>query len=479
MTKQVLHQFTTDIVIGLEVHAQLNTNTKLFCGCATSSASGKEEPNTRTCEVCLGHPGSKPVLNKRALEFGMRLCLALDCYIAPTILFSRKSYFYPDMAKNYQITQYEVPLGNSGKLRLSSGKEVGIERVHIEEDPAALVHPAGMQESKYVLVDYNRSGNPLCEVVTKPEMTSADEARDFMKQLVTILEYLNVFDVNKCTLRADANVSVKESGYTRVEIKNINGFKEIEKAILYEVERQKRDVKEGKKIVMETVAWDSDKGMTLRLRSKETEEDYGYIIDPNLVKTEISKDMIMHAKMNMPELPQEKAKRYVAEFKIDKDDAVIISNDLNVAVLFEKVASEINPVAASKWFRKELLRVLNLNKLDATHLLIDERHIIDLLKLVEEGKISDRVSQRLLERIILEPAMPSEIVKKENLEKVQDKSQLEKICEDVIKTHASLAKEFAAGKGEALNYLIGKVMRATAGKADAKEVKYMIRKLVK
>src|SRR3989338_7902264 len=222
----------------------------------------------------------------------MRLCLALDCYIAPTILFSRKSYFYPDMAKNYQITQYEVPLGNSGKLRLSSGKEVGIERVHIEEDPAALVHPAGMQESKYVLVDYNRSGNPLCEVVTKPEMTSADEARDFMKHIVTILEYLKIFDVNKCTLRADANVSVKESGYTKVEIKNINGFKEIERAILYEVERQKKEVKDGKRIVMETVAWDSNKGVTLRLRSKETEEDYRDINYPNLVKTKIKNNFI-------------------------------------------------------------------------------------------------------------------------------------------------------------------------------------------
>src|SRR3990167_8544539 len=231
-----MKQFTSDIVIGLEVHAEIDTKTKLFCSCPTH---GSEEPNTRTCVTCLGMPGSKPVLNKKAVEFALKLCLALGCEISPELIFSRKSYFYPDMAKNYQISQYEIPLGKKGKLKLKEGKEVGITRVHMEEDPAALVHPAGMKDSAYVLVDYNRSGNPLAEIVTEPDMESADEARDFMKQLITVLDYLEIFDVNSGIIKADANISIKKSGYTRVEIKNITGFKEIERALMYEVSRQK------------------------------------------------------------------------------------------------------------------------------------------------------------------------------------------------------------------------------------------------
>ena len=221
-------QSKTGTIIGLEVHIELNTKTKLFCGCPVK---GNEEPNTRTCEVCLGHPGSKPVLNKKAVEYAIKLCLALNCKLSKELIFSRKSYFYPDMAKNYQISQYEIPLGSNGSLRLKSGKEIGIVRVHMEEDPASLIHPVGMQESAYVLVDYNRSGNPLLEIVTEPCMESADEARDFMKQMITILSYLEIFDLNTGIIKADANVSIKESGYVKQEIKNITGFREIEKAL--------------------------------------------------------------------------------------------------------------------------------------------------------------------------------------------------------------------------------------------------------
>ena len=261
-------------MIGLEVHVELNTKTKLFCSCPTK---GNEEPNSRTCEVCLGHPGSKPVLNKKAVEFALKLCLALNCKINPELIFSRKSYFYPDMAKNYQITQYDIPLGKKGKLNLSSGKEIGITRVHMEEDPASLVHPGGMQQSSYVLVDYNRSGNPLVEIVTEPELSNAADARDFMKNLITILTYLEIFDENNNIIKADANISIKESGFVKAEVKNITGFKEIERALNYEIERQKKEVKEGKKLHQETRAWDSEKGLSFSLRKKETEEDYGYI----------------------------------------------------------------------------------------------------------------------------------------------------------------------------------------------------------
>jgi aspartyl-tRNA(Asn)/glutamyl-tRNA(Gln) amidotransferase subunit B len=469
-------KFTSNVVVGLEIHTQLNTNTKLFCGCATS---GSEEPNTRTCEVCLGMPGAKPVLNKKAVEYALKLCVALDCSLAKDLVFSRKSYFYPDLAKNYQITQYEMPLGMNGKLKLSDGKEIGIQRIHMEEDPASLVHPSGTHESKYVLVDYNRSGNPLCEIVTKPELSSAEEARDFMKQLTRVLNYLGVFDIDTCIIKADANVSIKESGYTRVEIKNITGFKEIERALFYEIERQKKMVEDGKEIKIETHAWNADKGVTQLLRSKESEDDYGYIIDPNLVNIEITDEMIKSARSDMPELPEEKAARYVHEFDIDKGDAIVICTDLKLASLFEKVIDEIEPVVAAKWFRKELLRVMNYNDIDSDALTINEIHIIDLLKLLVDKKISDRVGQKILEKIVVKPQMPTELVEKEGLEKVSDSGELEKHCKEAIEKNKNVVEEYKSGKVEALNFLVGQVMRATRGKADAKEVKQLLIKIVK
>src|SRR3990167_5464657 len=354
-----MKQFTSDIVIGLEVHAEIDCKTKLFCGCPTH---GSEEPNTRTCPTCLGMPGSKPVLNEKAVEFALKLCLALNCEISPELIFSRKSYFYPDLAKNYQISQYEIPLGKKGVLKLRNGKEVGITRVHMEEDPASLVHPAGMRESQYVLVDYNRSGNPLVEIVTEPDLASPDEARDFMKQLITVLNYLEIFDINDGIIKADANVSIKESDYARVEIKNITGFKEIERALMYEVSRQQDETSHHKKIEQETRAWDSEKGITFTLRKKETEEDYGYIIDTDLTVVEITGKLVKEIKKEMPELAQDKVRKFVEKHKIKKEDAIVLAQEKLLADLFEKVAEEIDAALAAKWLRRELVRVLNYNK---------------------------------------------------------------------------------------------------------------------
>lgn len=254
-------KFTTDVVIGLEIHAELATKSKLFCSCART---GNLNPNTRVCPVCLGHPGAKPVVNRKAIEHALSIALALKCKVAQEIIFSRKSYFYPDMSKNYQITQYEIPLGSNGSIKLREGKDIRIQRIHLEEDPASLVHIGSMQQSSFVLVDYNRSGNPLAEIVTEPDLINPEEARDFMNKLITILEYLDVFDIDSCIIKADANISIRESGYTRVEIKNITGFKEIESALFYEVARQKKDIKDGKKIVQETRGWNSDEGSTFQ-----------------------------------------------------------------------------------------------------------------------------------------------------------------------------------------------------------------------
>ncbi|MBI3027303.1 Asp-tRNA(Asn)/Glu-tRNA(Gln) amidotransferase subunit GatB [Candidatus Woesearchaeota archaeon] len=467
-----MKQFTTGIVIGLEVHVELNTKTKLFCSCPTH---GSEEPNTRTCQICLGMPGSKPVLNKKAVEFALKLCLALNCGISPELIFSRKSYFYPDMAKNYQISQYEIPLGKKGSLKLKDGKEIGITRVHMEEDPASLIHPAGLKESAYVLVDYNRSGNPLVEIVTEPDLASPDEARDFMKQLITVLNYLEIFDINEGIIKADANISIKESGYKRVEIKNITGFKEIERALVYEVKRQKE---EAHKIEQETRAWDSEKGVTFLLRKKETEDDYGYIIDTDLTLVEISKKWTAEIKKEMPELAQDKVKKFVEKHKLKKEDAEILAAEKELAEMFEKISEEIDPVLAAKWLRRELVRVLNYNKKELREVEIDERHIIDLLRLVENKKITDNVASEILEKLIEKPFDVNNFVKKERLEAVSDISELEKYCKEAIAENPKAVGDYRKGEAKALNFIVGAVMKKTKGKATPKEVNEIILKFI-
>jgi len=468
-------KFKSEVVIGLECHVELNTNTKLFCGCPTK---GDEEPNTRTCPVCLGHPGSKPVLNKKAVEYAIKLCLALNCKLNKELIFSRKSYFYPDMSKNYQITQYEIPLGENGNLKLKSGKEIGITRVHMEEDPASLIHPAGMQQSSYVLVDYNRSGNPLLEIVTKPELESAEEARDFMKQLITTLGYLKIFDISNGIIKADANISIRESDYTRVEIKNITGFKEIERALNYETARQKSSVEEGKSIEQETRSWDSEKGVTFLLRKKETEDDYGYILDPDLVKTEITGELADEIKREMPELAHDKVKKFITKHKIKKEDAEILAAEKELAELFEKVAEEIDPLLAAKWLRRELVRVLNYNKKGIHETEMNEKHMIQLLKLIENKKITENVAQKLLEKLIEKPFDVNEYVKKEKLEAVSDSGELEKYCKEAIKENPQAVEDYKNGEEKALNFIVGSVMQKTKGKATPKEVNEILRKIV-
>ncbi len=475
-----MKKFTSDTIIGLEIHCQLDTKTKLFCGCPTKPKENKEDlPNSRCCPTCLGHPGSKPVLNKKAVDFALKLCLALGCESSPELIFSRKSYFYPDMAKNYQISQYEIPLGKNGRLKLRDGKRIEVTRVHMEEDPASLVHPVGLKESQYVLVDYNRSGNPLVEIVTEPDLSSPDEARDFMKQLISVLNYLEIFDINEGIIKADANVSIKESDYTRIEIKNITGFKEIERALLYEVNRQKNEIKNNKKIVQETRAWDSEKGITFSLRKKETEEDYGYIIDTDLTVVEITDKWLNTIKKEMPELAQDKVRKFVEKHKIKKEDAEVIAAEKELAEMFEKVAEEIDPLLAAKWLRRELVRVLNYNKKELHEVEIDEKHIINLLKLVENKKITDSVASKILEKLIEKPFDVREHVKKEKLEAVSDLEELEKYCKEAIEENPQAVEDYKKGEKKALNFIVGKVMSKTRGKATPKEVNEIILRLIK
>ncbi|MBI4148914.1 Asp-tRNA(Asn)/Glu-tRNA(Gln) amidotransferase subunit GatB [Candidatus Woesearchaeota archaeon] len=469
-------KFTSDIVIGLEIHANTASRTKLFCSCPNTPSS---IPNSQTCPTCLGMPGSKPVLNKLCVEQALQLCLALDCTIAKQLVFSRKSYFYPDLAKNYQITQYELPLGQKGKLTLGSGKEIGIIRVHLEEDPAALIHPGSIHSSSYVLIDYNRSGTPLLEIVTEPAMTSPEEAREFMNALITVLQYLEIFDVDTCIIKADANISIRESGYVRAEVKNITGFKEIERALFYEVDRQKHDVAEGGQIIAETRGWDAEKGITYTLRTKESEEDYGYIIDPDLVPVEISPQWAARLKAALPELAQDKVRRFIKEHKISPADAGVLAQEKLLAELFEKVAAKISPQLAARWLRRELVRVLNYHKKTMKELRMDESHIIDLLSLVEKKKITEATAQRIMEQLMEKPFDVAAHVKRENLELVADAGQLDALCREAIRENQKAVDDYKNGEEKALHFLMGIVMKKSKGRASPREVVKILKTLVR
>ena len=456
-------------MIGLEIHVGLNTESKLFCSCKISEDAS---PNSHTCDICVGLPGSKPVLNKKAFEYALKLCLALNCEISPELIFSRKIYFYPDMSKNYQITQYEIPLGNNGKLSLTN-KEIKISRIHIEEDPAALIH-----QGSTVLVDYNRSGTPLCEIVTEPDMSSPEEAREFLKKLLTILNYLKIFNIKTGIIKADANVSIKP--YERVEIKNINGFKEIERAINYEIQRHKELIKENKPVTKrETRGWDSEKGITLFQRSKEEEADYGYIIDPDLVPVDVTKELIEKTKNELPELPKEKSLRYQEEYKIKKEDAEVISNDFELASLLESsVSNKINPVFASEWIRREVSRVLNYSKKDIDESFI-KQHLLEVLELINHNKITRQTGQRIMELLVNEDLDVKKYVKDNNLESVSNTDELEKICLEAIKNNKQAVDEYKAGNEKSFNFIVGQVMKLSKGKASPSVVNDLLKKLIK
>ncbi len=465
----------TDVVIGLEIHVTLRTDTKLFCGCRAAPESGEEDlPNSRTCEVCLGHPGSKPVLNKKALDYGIKLGLALGCNIAPSINFSRKTYFYPDMAKNYQITQFEIPLGNGGEIVLDSGKKVRLKRVHIEEDPASLVHVGKITTSPYVLVDYNRSGVPLVEVVTEPDMSSPDEAREFMKKLISVLSYIGVFDLEKGIIKADANVSIKEKKYTRVEVKNITGFKEIERALNYEIIRQKKE-----NVVMETRAWDSEEGVTRTLRTKETEEDYGYIIDPDLAEYEIEDNIINKIKSTIPELAAQKVERFVKQYKIKKDDAQVIASDYKLADLFEKASKIVKPETAVEWIRKELLGILNYNNKEFSEVKMQETEFFDLIGMVEKGEVTREIARNILRKLPFQVIKVKEFIKKEGLTAVSGTDELKKFCQEAIKANQKAVEDYKKGEEKALNFIVGSVMKMTKGTAKPDVVKKLVMELIK
>ncbi len=463
------------IIIGLEVHVQLNTESKLFCGCPTVPA--ENEPNSSVCEVCLGMPGSKPVLNKKALDYAILAALALNCKVNEEFFFSRKTYFYPDMSKNFQISQYELPIATNGFLQLQSGKKIRIRRVHLEEDPAALVHEAGMQSSNYCLVDYNRSGIPLIEIVSEPDIDSPKEAREFMDALLNVLNYLNIFVQGVGVMKADANISIE--GNERAEVKNISSFRGIEKALEFEVNRQRALIAKGERIKLETRGYIAENDSTVSLRSKESEDDYGYITEPDLPKILVSKDWLAELKKRLPELPEQKAKRFEKEFKISQADARILCGNFALGKLFEGVATKTKPEFAARFLSRELLAIVNYNNLDLSSLKLDAGAIAELLELVVSGKVSEKNAKEAMIKYANEKILPVDFLKQNNLLIDLKQDDVVQIIEKVLSENKKAFEELKAGNKKSLNFLVGLVMRQTKAKAEPRTIQKIIEEKAK
>jgi aspartyl-tRNA(Asn)/glutamyl-tRNA(Gln) amidotransferase subunit B len=435
--------------------------------------SVEAEPNSQTCVVCMGLPGSKPVLNEKAVEFGVKVGLALNCEINEDFFFSRKTYFYPDMAMNYQITQYEVPLAKNGFVVLQGGKRVRIRRVHLEWDPAALVHPNGMGKSNYVLIDYNRSDLPLVEIVTEPDLCSPQEAREFMNSLENILNYIKVLRPDT-TLKVDCNISINSG--KRTEIKNVSGYAAVEKALSYELARQKQEVKNGNIIEQHTRAFNAETGVTVELRKKETEEDYGYIFDPDLVKVSLTKDYLGGVKAQLPELPEQKARRLMAQFGFSEYDARVLCGDFELGKLFDAMVEEkANPQISMKILTRELLAVLNHDALSLQDVNISTAALAELVRLIEQGKVSDKNAKlAVINYISGGKSNPCEYLQKNNL-LIEESLDLNVIVEKIVSANEKAVADYKAGNQKSLNFLAGLVMKETKGTAIPQKVQELLK----
>ncbi|MBC8499735.1 MAG: Asp-tRNA(Asn)/Glu-tRNA(Gln) amidotransferase subunit GatB, partial [Candidatus Atribacteria bacterium] len=464
-----------EVVIGLEIHIQLMTKAKMFCQCSTDYIGKK--PNTNTCPVCLGLPGSLPVLNKKVLEFAIRTSVALNCKINQVSRFHRKNYFYPDLPKAYQISQYDTPLGINGymEISLSESKEkrkIGITRVHIEEDAGKLVHEGDIASSSYSLVDYNRCGIPLAEIVTEPDLCSPEEAQIFLMKLRSIVQHLEVCDGNmeEGSIRCDANVSLKDAKTgnlgTKVEIKNMNSFKAVKKALQFEIDRQKRLLAEGKKIIQETRHWDESKNITVSMRSKEEAHDYRYFPEPDLLPLKIDLKMTDEIRKSLPELPEARRKRFIKDYKIPEYDAEILTSSKVLGDYYEKAASSYsNKKVLSNWIMGELIRYLNEEKIEIEDSPVSPEKLVGMLKLMDEGLISGKMAKDVFEKMFKTGKDASQIVKESGVVQITDEDKLFEVVDKVIKENPGSVNDFNKGREKALNYLVGQVMRHTKGRA--------------
>ena len=468
-----------EAVIGLEIHSQLLTNTKIFCGCSTKFGS---EPNTQTCPVCTGNPGVLPVMNKKAVEYVVRTGLAVDCTISPVSRFARKNYFYPDLPKGYQISQFELPLCGPGHVDITvdgTTKRIRLNRIHLEEDAGKNVHE-GIGESS---VDLNRAGVPLMEIVSEPDVRSSQEAVEFMKKLRSIVRYIGVSDGNmdQGSLRCDANISIRPVGTeelgVKTEIKNMNSFRFIEKAIDYEIKRQIKVLNEGGRIIQETRLWDPEKGVTKSMRSKEESHDYRYFPDPDLMPIELEESWIEEIRANIGELPAAKRDRFISEYKLPEHDADMLTAERTTADWFEeavKLGGE--PKAVSNWIMGEIMKLLNRNNISIEECQITPKHLVDLLKLINKGVISGTGAKQVIELVYSTGVDVEESVKIEGLEQVSDESEIEKIVDDIISNSPGEVERFKGGEAKLMGFFVGQVMKETKGKANPKVVNELLRK---
>ncbi len=469
-----------EAVIGLEVHVQLNTKSKIFCSCSTEFGA---PPNTHVCPVCLGLPGSLPVLNRRAVEYAVMAALALNCRINLKSVFARKNYFYPDLPKGYQISQYEEPLAEDGYIEIetaSGTKRIRIKRVHMEEDAGKNIHGEGDDPHSYV--DLNRAGIPLIEIVSEPDISSPEEARLYLQKLRTIMRYIGVSnaDMEKGELRCDANVSVRPAGSdrlgTKTELKNMNSFRHVQRALEYEIERQIAVIEEGGKVVQETRLWNPSLGITETMRKKEEEQDYRYFPEPDLVPLVLEESFVEEMRLRLPELPDAKKKRFMEQYGLPAYDSEVLCSSRELADFYEKaVASHDNPKAIANWVMVELLGRLNKEGRDITDSPVSPEQVASLVALIDKGTISGKIGKQVFDIMYSEGGDPESIVKERGLVQITDTSQIEAFVDEVISECPEEVKKYLSGKTKVLGYLVGQVMKKSRGKANPQLVNKLLR----
>jgi aspartyl-tRNA(Asn)/glutamyl-tRNA(Gln) amidotransferase subunit B len=461
-------------VIGLEIHVELKTKTKIFCACPMEFGG---EENTHVCPVCLGLPGALPVLNKKVVEYAVCAGVALNCNIEPYSKFDRKNYFYPDLPTAYQISQYYMPICRTGYLEIEVNgkkKRIRINRIHLEEDAGKLVHSGhSITSSEYSLADYNRGGAGLIEIVTEPDLYSAEEARIFLEQLRAVLEYTGVSDVKmeQGSLRCDANISLRPVGTvklgTKTEIKNMNSFRALERALEYEIERQREVLEEGERVVQETRTWDEGKGITMTMRSKEEAHDYRYFPDPDLPPIILKSDWVEEIRASLPELPEARKERLVKELGLSAYDAGVLTASKELADFFdETVALYHDPKAIANWIMVEYLGLLNANGMELKESKITSQQLATLLQVQDEGKISGKMAKTVFAEMFTTGKDPEEIIKEKGLVQISDEGALEAIVDKVIAANPQSVEDYRGGKKKAMGFLVGQIMKETKGQAN-------------
>lgn len=472
-----------EAVIGLEVHSELSTKTKIFCSC---SAEFGGKPNTHTCPICMGMPGTLPVLNEKVVEYAVKAGLATNCEISKDSKNDRKNYFYPDLPKAYQISQYDKPLCINGYIEIETKegkKKIRLERIHIEEDAGKLNHD---EFGGGTLVDLNRAGVPLIEMVSKPDLRSSEEVDKYLKKLKSILEYIEVSDckMQEGSLRADVNVSVHKPGTplgTRTEMKNMNSFRSITRAIDYEIERQIDIIETGGIVEQESLRWDDISGKTYSMRDKENADDYRYFPEPDLVAIRLSDEYIENIKNNLPELPESRIERYINDYKISEKEAKAIVSSKLLSDLFEETTKICrNPKAACNWIISDILRILNEKELEPTEIPFKAEDLAELISIIDKGTISSSIGKKVLEELFENPRSPETIVKEKGWVQISDEEEIKKIVIEIIQSNPNSVADYKGGKDKALGFLVGQAMKQTKGKANPQMLnKFFIEELTR